>query len=107
MTPDSSATSGFDVVPAEVTDAGRYVQLTAAELIEGVRSLDVDIARLLENWNGVSATAYRAAWDNTRQGAQTVLDALESLAELLGVVGTTHADLDAARAAEQSSLDLP
>ncbi|NKX90516.1 WXG100 family type VII secretion target [Nocardia coubleae] len=79
--------SDFDLVQAEVSDAGTYVQLTAAELIAGVRSLDADISRLLEGWKGSSAAAYRAGWDETREGAQKVLDSLETLAKLLGVVG--------------------
>lgn len=97
----------FDVVPAEVTDAGRYIQLTAEELVSGFRSLDVEISRLLETWTGNSATAYRAGWEETRQGAENVLDSLATLAKLLGVVATTHTDLDTTRAAGASSLDLP
>ncbi|MGW4768934.1 WXG100 family type VII secretion target [Nocardia sp. NPDC004278] len=71
MAQPNSGNGTFDVVPAEVTDAGRYVQLTAEELVNGVRSLDVEITRLLDNWTGSSATAYRAGWDETRQGAET------------------------------------
>ncbi|MET7770012.1 WXG100 family type VII secretion target [Nocardia sp. NPDC005366] len=97
----------FDVVPSEVADAGRYLQLTAQELIDGVRTLDIEIGALLEGWTGVSATAYRAGWEETRQGAQTVLDALTTLAELMGVTADTHTRLDADRAAGTSSLDLP
>ncbi|WP_433663193.1 WXG100 family type VII secretion target [Nocardia sp. CA-128927] len=97
----------FEVVPTEVSDAGRFVQLTAEELVAGVRSLDADISRLLETWTGTSASVYRTGWNETREGAQTVLDSLATLAELLGVVGATHTQLDAARAAGTSSLDLP
>ncbi|MFD0363565.1 WXG100 family type VII secretion target [Nocardia sp. GCM10030253] len=97
----------FDVVPAEVTDAGRYVQLTAEELVNGLRSIDADVNRLLENWTGNAATSYRSGWDETRKGAETVLEALATLAELLGVVADTHVDLDTQRAASTSSLDLP
>ncbi|MET8778083.1 WXG100 family type VII secretion target [Nocardia sp. NPDC050713] len=107
MTQSSSGESPFDVVPADVTDAGRYVQLTAEELINGVRSLDADITRLLETWSGTSASVYRAGWDEARQGAETVLESLGKLAELLGVVATTHTDLDSGRAANISSLELP
>lgn len=97
----------FDVVPAEVTDAGRYIQLTAQELVNGLRAIDGDVNRLLENWSGNSATAYRVGWDETSMGAQTVLEALATLAELLGVVADTHVELDAQRASATSSLDLP
>ncbi|WP_446223035.1 WXG100 family type VII secretion target [Nocardia sp. IBHARD005] len=97
----------FDVVPAEVTGAGRYVQLTAHELVNGLRAIDADVSRLLENWTGNSATAYRVGWDETSKGAQTVLEALATLAELLGVVADTHVELDTRRASDTSSLDLP
>ncbi|MBF6353636.1 WXG100 family type VII secretion target [Nocardia higoensis] len=97
----------FDVVPSEVSDAGRYVQLTAQELVDGVRTLDTEIGVLLQGWTGVSATAYRAGWEETRQGAQTVLDALATLAELMGVTADTHTQLDTDRATDTSSLDLP
>ncbi|MBL1079316.1 WXG100 family type VII secretion target [Nocardia sp. 2] len=97
----------FDVVPSEVTDAGRYVQLTAAELVDAVRTLDTEVNNLLEGWTGVSATAYRAGWDEARQGAQTVLDSLKTLAELLGVTADAHTQLDAAWTTNISSLDLP
>ncbi|MEU4411722.1 WXG100 family type VII secretion target [Nocardia salmonicida] len=97
----------FDVVPAEVTDAGRYIQLTAEELVNGLRAIDTDVNKLLANWTGNSATSYRSGWDETRQGAETVLEALATLAELLGVVADTHVQLDTQRAVATSSLDLP
>jgi len=97
----------FDVVPSEVSDAGRYVQLTARELVDGVHTLDTEIGVLLQGWTGVSATAYGAGWEETRQGAQTVLDALAALAKLMGVVADTHVQLDTDRATDTSSLDLP
>ncbi|QLY30030.1 WXG100 family type VII secretion target [Nocardia huaxiensis] len=97
----------FDVVPSEVSDAGRYVQMTAEELVDAVRTLDTEITRLLEGWTGISATAYRAGWEETRQGAQTVLDSLKTLAELLGVTADAHTQLDTTWTTNISSLDLP
>ncbi|MFF5037457.1 WXG100 family type VII secretion target [Nocardia salmonicida] len=97
----------FDVAPADVTDAGRYVQLTAQELATGLRAIDSDVNKLLQSWTGNSATSYRSGWDEARKGAETVLEALATLAELLGVVADTHTDLDTQRAANTSSLDLP
>ncbi|RBO94335.1 WXG100 family type VII secretion target [Nocardia puris] len=97
----------FDVVPAEVSDAGRFVQLTAQELVNGLRAIDADVDRLLRNWTGSSAAAYRAGWDETRKGAETVLESLATLAELLGVVADTHVEVDTQRASNTSSLDLP
>ncbi|WP_454200054.1 WXG100 family type VII secretion target [Nocardia sp. Marseille-Q1738] len=97
----------FAVVPAEVTDAGRFVQLTADSLVAGLRSLDVDINALLESWKGSSADAYRAGWEETKQGAVAVLDSLSTMAELLGVTSRVLQDQDQSRAQTTSSLDLP
>jgi WXG100 family type VII secretion target len=107
VTQSDSWDGSFDVVPAEVADAGKYVQLTAQELVTGVRALNSEITRLLENWTGNSATSFRSGWDEARQGAETVLESLGTLAELLGVVADTHTDLDSSRAMNTSSLDLP
>ncbi|MFI6867605.1 WXG100 family type VII secretion target [Nocardia sp. NPDC050406] len=97
----------FQVVPAEVTDAGKYVQLTAEELINGVRSLDTDVADLLTRWTGSSADHYRLGWEEARAGAVQVLAALQTMAELLGVAGTDYANMDAGNADDFCSLNLP
>ncbi|MEU4807679.1 WXG100 family type VII secretion target [Nocardia fluminea] len=94
-------------MPAEVTDAGRFVQLAAESLVSGVRSLDADVNELLESWKGSSADAYRAGWDETKQGADLLLDSLSTMADLLGVTSQVLEDHDKARAHATSSLDLP
>ncbi|WP_067655040.1 WXG100 family type VII secretion target [Nocardia harenae] len=80
------------VVPAEIVDAGQFVQLTADALISGLRSLDGEIGRLLDGWTGSSADAYRAGWTETRYGALTVLESLVAMAELLGVSAENFTD---------------
>lgn len=75
----------LQVVPAEVVDAGQYVQQTADALIGGLRVLDGEVSRLLDGWKGSSADAYRVGWTETRQGALTVLESLAAMAEVLGV----------------------
>jgi WXG100 family type VII secretion target len=111
MTEAASATPGtqFVVVPEHVSDAGRYVQETAQTLINGVRSADAEVAGLMSTWRGAAADAYSAGWDETRQGAVAVLEALGDMAELLGVVATEVDALDQTRADvfRPSSLDLP
>ncbi|MBF6193218.1 WXG100 family type VII secretion target [Nocardia beijingensis] len=108
--PDGSGRD-FAVVPAEVADAGKYVQRVAESLVNGLRSLDSDITTLLESWKGTSADAYSAGWIETKQGADTVLDALAAMAELLGVTSQVVTDEDSSRASVTasltSSLDLP
>ncbi|MEU1999080.1 WXG100 family type VII secretion target [Nocardia gamkensis] len=107
MPESASAATDFAVVPAEVTDAGRFVQLTAESLVNGLQSLDTDVNGLLESWKGTSADAYRAGWDETKHGADTVLAALAKMAELLGVTSRALEDQDKVRARTTSSLDLP
>lgn len=106
-----SPLNDFALVPDEVTDAGRYVQQVAESLINGLTSLETDIAALLSNWRGTSADSFGAGWTETKQGADIVLDALAEMAELLGVTSKTLDDQDQVRADTllefTGSLDLP
>ena len=106
-----STPNDFALVPDEVTDAGRYVQQVAESLVNGLNSIDADITALLSNWRGTSADSFSAGWTETKQGADTILDALADMAELLGVVSRTLDDQDRTRAdttvAFTGSLDLP
>ncbi|MGW5570277.1 WXG100 family type VII secretion target [Nocardia thailandica] len=110
---DSSgpAVGDFAIVPDDVTDAGRYVQQVAESLINGLTSLDADTKALLSNWRGTSADAFDVGWTETKQGADTILDALADMAELLGVTSRTLDDQDQAWAQATSAfagaLDLP
>lgn len=106
-----STNTDFALVSDEVTDAGRYLQQVAETLVNGLTSLDTDVTTLLANWLGVSADSFSAGWTETKQGADTILEALADMAELLGVTSKTLDDLDNARAVATSSLfgslDLP
>jgi WXG100 family type VII secretion target len=103
--------TSFVVVPAAVSDTGRFVQDTASALRSGVRSADTEIASLLTTWKGGAADTYAAGWEETKAGALEVLDALATMADLLGVTATGFTDLDQRRAADTttytSSLNLP
>lgn len=103
--PGESA-SELEVVPEHVADAGRFVQLTADELVNGLRSLDTDVAGLLESWKGTSANTYRAGWAETKQGAVEVLEALATIAELLGVNSQTFTDQDQSNSSGFGSLNI-
>ncbi|MEU2092272.1 WXG100 family type VII secretion target [Nocardia beijingensis] len=104
-------TSPLLVVPATVSDAGRYVQDTATELRNGVRMADTEIQALMTTWKGAAARAYLAGWEETKKGALDVLDALAAMAELLGVAAVGYSDVDDRRATDTarvaSSLHLP
>lgn len=109
MASESGTSNGvFEVVPAEVTDAGRFVQLTAEELINEVKSLDTDVTNLLTTWKGNSADHYRLGWEEVRGGATDVLEALQTMAELLGVSAAVYADMDQGNADSFGALlNLP
>ncbi|MFC9967075.1 WXG100 family type VII secretion target [Nocardia ignorata] len=104
---ESPGGATFAIVPQEVTDAGQYVQQVAESLINGLSSLDSEIAGVLSNWRGTSADAFTAGWAETKEGGADVLDALAVIAELLGVTSKTIAHEDNSGASNLSSLDLP
>ncbi|MFX0577598.1 WXG100 family type VII secretion target [Nocardia nepalensis] len=79
MAQSNSWDGTFDVAPAEVTDAGRYVQLTAEELVNGLRSIDADVSKLLENWTGTSAITANEAFTKWVTGAQEVAEGIETM----------------------------
>ncbi|MGV9675260.1 WXG100 family type VII secretion target [Nocardia sp. NPDC003482] len=95
------------VVPAHVQDAGRFVQQTAEALISGIHSGDKEIQGLMSTWKGAAASAYLAGWEETRRGALEVLEALRSLAELLGVTATMFTEQDETGAAGVAGADNP
>ncbi|GAA5088341.1 WXG100 family type VII secretion target [Nocardia iowensis] len=97
----------FALVPDHVSDAGRYVQLTAQNLINGLRSGSADVEGLMSSWRGTAATAYAQAWDETHTAAMAVFEALADMADLLGVVVDRTAATDSSTASAVSSLDLP
>ena len=106
---DIATATPFRIVPDDVADAGKYVQQTAETLVNGVRSADADVQGLMSSWKGRAADVYVTGWDETRDGALSVLDALNTMAELLGVVATEYRATDTTNANtfRQSSLDLP
>ncbi|MEV0250803.1 WXG100 family type VII secretion target [Nocardia sp. NPDC050712] len=97
----------FAVVPEHVSDAGRYVQETAQTLVSGIRSADAEVSALMSSWKGAAATRYWEGWQETRQGAVEVLEALADMAQLLGVVAAKLPEVDQSRAGEFGSLSLP
>ena len=106
MADSADATPAIQVVPDHVLDAGKYVQLTADNFVKALRDLDIDIDAVLEEWKGNSAGAYRAGWDETKQGALQVLEALATIAELLGVTTSTFVEQDDSNSQSYPSLDL-
>ncbi|MEU8895755.1 WXG100 family type VII secretion target [Nocardia sp. NPDC048505] len=96
----------LNVVPAEVSDTGQFVKLTAEELVAGVNSIDRDIEGLMSSWTGDAANAYLEGWQETRTGALEVLQALHTLADLLGVSSRRYTATDTSNSQTWNSLDL-
>ncbi|WP_170112158.1 WXG100 family type VII secretion target [Nocardia fluminea] len=99
--------TNFAIVPDEVTDAGAYVEQVASSLISGLNSLDREVSSVLGNWKGSAADAFGEGWTVAKEGAATVLDALEAMGGLLGVASKTIAGRDISNATTFNSLDLP
>ncbi|MFC9472543.1 WXG100 family type VII secretion target [Nocardia sp. NPDC056952] len=106
-TEQGSPGTDFVIVPDEVTDAGVYVEQVATSLINGLNSLDREVSSVLDNWKGSAADAYGEGWAVAKEGAATVLDALEAMGGLLGVASKTIAGRDISNATSFNSLDLP
>lgn len=95
------------MVPGEVTDAGVYIQQVAESLINGLGVLDREVSGVLDNWRGAAADSFADGWAETTKGAATVLNALASMGELLGVASKAIAGQDISNSNALSSLDLP
>ncbi|WP_378732843.1 WXG100 family type VII secretion target [Nocardia brasiliensis] len=102
-----SAATTFALVPDHISDAGRYVQLTAQSLIDGLRSGSAEVNGLMSSWSGTAANAYAQAWEETHTAALAVFESLADMADLLGVVVDRSAATDTNTAVTVSSLDLP
>ncbi|WP_167356793.1 MULTISPECIES: WXG100 family type VII secretion target [Nocardia] len=103
----SSPEQVFAMVPDEVTDAGSYIQQVAESLINGLNTLDREVAAALTTWTGTAAESFDSGWTETKEGAADVLDALAAMAALLGVTSKIIAHQDTAGASTFHSLDLP
>ncbi|WP_278263000.1 WXG100 family type VII secretion target [Nocardia sp. AG03] len=100
----------FSVTPEHVQNAGVYIQQTAQSLLTGVRSTDSDVDDLLAGWRGPASESFRTGWTEVCTGVIGVLEALDGMADALGVTGVTLSDQDRDWAVDLSvgsSLDLP
>jgi WXG100 family type VII secretion target len=107
----SGASPPFEVVPATVSDAGKFVQDTARNLVAAIHTGDTEVQGLMTTWKGNAADAYLEGWEETKKGALKVLEALSVMAELLGVTAVRFTEIDDRRATGITgitrSLNLP
>ncbi|MFC6011795.1 WXG100 family type VII secretion target [Nocardia lasii] len=109
-TPGGSGVPPLSVVPAEVQTVGRYVYGIAESLRTALDSAHSDVDTLLASgWTGDLATVFGTGWTETREGGSTIIAALTTMAEKLGITAETYQqqDISYANALNMSSLDLP
>ncbi len=97
-------TRPFEVVPAAVSDTGKFVQDTAQTLISAVRSTNTEVQGLTSTWKGTAASAYAHGWEEVRQGAVEALEALKTMAAALEVTARGFDALDHQHAEAQSRI---
>ncbi|MFD3507469.1 WXG100 family type VII secretion target [Nocardia sp. NPDC058666] len=100
----------LSVIPTEVQAVGRYVYGIAEALRTALDSAHADVDSLLTGgWTGDLAILFGTGWTETRDGGTTIITALTTMAEKLGITAETYSRQDAASAyaLNMSSLDLP
>ncbi|MFJ2665251.1 WXG100 family type VII secretion target [Nocardia fluminea] len=109
-TPGGSGAPSLSVVPTEVQVVGRYVYGIAEALRSALDSAHSDVDALLTSgWTGDLATLFGTGWTDTREGGATIITALTTMAEKLGITAETYQQQDTSHAytLNMSSLDLP
>ena len=86
---------GFDVSPAELRSTRAFVDGVARDVIAEVAAARREVDDLLgSGWTGRSATTFTGGWAQWQKGARDTLNALDTMAELLGLAGRDFADSD-------------
>jgi WXG100 family type VII secretion target len=109
-TPGGSGAPSLSVVPTEVQAVGRYVYDIAEAVRSALDSANSDVDALLTSgWTGDLATLFGTGWTDTREGGVTIITALTTMAEKLGITAETYQQQDTSHAytLNMSSLDLP
>jgi WXG100 family type VII secretion target len=89
------ALPGFDVVPEELQAASAQLSQLGAEARSELSRLGAEAGALLEGgWHGQAAVGFQRGWAQWFAGAAEVLDALESMARLLGATGSGYDTAD-------------
>jgi WXG100 family type VII secretion target len=83
---------GYAVDPAALQQTDTAGAAAVFEARQALHRLEAQVRSLL--WQGAAGSAFRLAWEQWLEGAQTVLLALDELAELLGRSATGYATTD-------------
>ena len=94
-TPKGIGMPGYDVTPAELRSSRTFVDGVAHDVLAEVSKVSHEVDALLDSgWTGASARAFASGWTEWKAGARNTLRALDTMAELLGVVGRDYADAE-------------
>jgi WXG100 family type VII secretion target len=100
---------GFDATPVELQVCGSMLADISREVHDKVRILKTEVDDLLNGgWTGSAANGFAQGWEQWHAGAVEVLDALKSMAHLLGATGRDYglADGSSADTLNRSGDDL-
>ncbi|MQY22287.1 WXG100 family type VII secretion target [Nocardia macrotermitis] len=99
------------VDPNRLWEASRFVSDQAAAMRAQLKQLDDTIGKrlLAEGWDSKAASAYEGSWTEWKQGADTVIAALDdsSAALITAANGYVAQDVSFHDGIAGSSLDLP
>lgn len=99
---------GFDAAPAELAACGSMLQRIGADVRAEMRVLTKEMDTVLgQGWTGSAAKGFSQGWEQWLSGANEVLDALQSLGQLLDDTGANYQAGDTAAATGyQQTQDL-
>ncbi|MEU1984067.1 WXG100 family type VII secretion target [Nocardia sp. NPDC019395] len=99
--------SSIVVVPEEVRAVGQFVADIAQNLRSGLETASTEVDSLLDDgWKGDRSDEFFGGWTELRDGGLKILQALDGMAEKLGVQSDTYEATDSATSQRISSLNL-
>ncbi|MFI5716479.1 WXG100 family type VII secretion target [Nocardia sp. NPDC051750] len=99
--------AGVVVVPEEVRAVGRFVADIAGSIRSGLDSASTDVDALLaDGWTGDLSDEFFGGWTELRDGGKKILQALDGMAEQLGVQSDAYEATDRDTSQQFPSLNL-
>lgn len=98
--------NSLKVDPDVAFDTSRSVSNGAVELHEQLVGLQRDWDNLARGWSGTAASTYSPLWEEWVEGATTLIETLEELAQKLAVTAAKYAEQDAQSASSISSVPI-
>lgn len=97
--------TGFDVTAAALSTARTDTAQARSALAAAIGDVAAEVTAVAgSSWRGTAATAFREGYDEWRRGAEQVLAALDTTAELLAVTQRGYVASDDASATTLTRL---